>query len=197
MANTNQMILSDRDIRAALKSGRIVVKPKPKLEEQLGSSSLDLRLGYHFRVFKHRRKPYVDPFDPETMEGMTEEITISKKEPYVIQPGEFCLASILEWVELPDDLAARIDGRSSLGRLGLVIHSTAGHIDPGFKGAITMELSNIGMMPILLYPKMRICQLVFEPLSTPADQPYSAKPGAKYAGRTTPAETALGTEKIG
>jgi len=190
------MILSDRDIKVALLAKRIVVKPKPNLSEQLGSSSLDLRLGYHFRVFKHRRQPYVDPLDPATMEDMTEKVTISKKEPYVLQPGEFCLASILEWVELPNDLAARIDGRSSLGRLGLVIHSTAGHIDPGFKGAITLELSNIGMMPILLYPKMRICQLVFELLSSPADTPYDAKPGAKYAGKTTPVETALGQEVI-
>ncbi|HLD26066.1 MAG TPA: dCTP deaminase [Candidatus Andersenbacteria bacterium] len=194
--NTDQMILSDRDIKKALREKRIVVKPAPNLAEQLGSSSLDLRLGYHFRVFKHRRRPYVDPFDPKTMEGMTEVIVISKKEPYVIQPGEFCLASIMEWVELPDDIAARIDGRSSLGRLGLVIHSTAGHIDPGFRGVITMELSNIGMMPILLYPKMRICQLVFEPLSSPAERPYNKKPGAKYAGRKTPAETMLGSEKI-
>lgn len=190
------MILSDRDIKQALKERRIVVTPKPVLSAQLGSSSLDLRLGYHFRVFKHRRLPYVDPHDPATMEGMTEEITISRTEPYVIQPGEFCLASVLEWIELPDDIAARIDGRSSLGRLGLVIHSTAGHIDPGFKGAITMELSNIGMMPILLYPKMRICQLVFEVLSSPAVQPYNKKPGAKYGGRKTPAETRLGLEKM-
>lgn len=190
------MILSDRDIKRALKESRVVVTPKPNLLEQLGSSSLDLRLGYHFRIFKHRRRPYVDPLDPKTMEDMTEEVKISKKEPYVIQPGEFCLASILEWVELPDDIAARIDGRSSLGRLGLVIHSTAGHIDPGFRGSITMELSNIGMMPILLYPKMRICQLVFEQLSSPVEKPYYKKPGAKYAGKKTPAETALGKEKI-
>lgn len=190
------MILSDRDIKKALKVGHIKVDPKPDLKTQLGTSSLDLRLGYHFRVFKHRRRPFVDPMDPETMKGMTEEIKISSKEPYVIQPDEFVLASILEWVELPDDISARIDGRSSLGRLGLVIHSTAGHIDAGFKGSITMEMTNIGMMPILLYPKMRICQLVFEPLSSPAERPYGKKPGAKYAGKKKPAETALGTEKI-
>lgn len=190
------MILSDRDIKKALANRSIVVKPKPNLNTQLGSSSLDLRLGYHFRVFKHRRRPFIDPLDPDTITGMTEEIKISQKEPYVIQPGEFVLASILEWVELPDDISARIDGRSSLGRIGLVIHSTAGHIDAGFKGSITMEMTNIGMMPILLYPEMRICQLVFEPLSSPADRPYSKKPGAKYAGKKTPAETALGDEKI-
>ena len=188
------MILSDRDIKTALREKRIVVKPKPDLDEQLGSASLDLRLGYHFRVFKHRRQPYVDPLDPETMAGMTEEVMISKKEPYVIQPREFVLASVLEWVELPDDIAARIDGRSSLGRLGLVIHSTAGHIDPGFQGSITMELSNIGMMPIMLYPKMRICQLVFEKLSSPAERPYNKKPGAKYGGNKVPVETKLGAD---
>lgn len=190
------MILSDRDIKKALKAGRIIVKPKPNLVTQLGTSSLDLRLGYYFRVFKHRRRPFVDPLDPATMEDMTEEIKISAKEPYVIQPDEFVLASILEWVELPDDISARIDGRSSLGRLGLVIHSTAGHIDAGFKGSITMEMTNIGMMPILLYPMMRICQLVFEPLSSPAERPYTKKPGAKYAGKRKPAETALGREKM-
>jgi dCTP deaminase len=190
------MILSDRDIKKALRAKKIIVKPKPDLNEQLGSSSLDLRLGYHFRVFKHRRLPFVDPFDSETTTDMTEEIKISKKEPYVIQPGEFVLASILEWVELPDDISARIDGRSSLGRLGLVIHSTAGHIDAGFKGSITMEMTNIGMMPILLYPKMRICQLVFEPLSSPAERPYTKKPGAKYHSKSKPAETAISSESL-
>jgi len=188
------MLLSDHDIKLALAAGHIKVKPKPDLETQLGSSSLDLRLGYTFRIFKHRRRPFVDPNDPETMEGMTDEIKITKSEPYVIQPHEFVLASSLEWVELPDNISARIDGRSSLGRLGLVIHSTAGHIDAGFEGTITMELTNIGMMPILLYPKMRVCQLVFEPLSTPADRPYNKKPGAKYHGKKSAAETALGQE---
>lgn len=190
------MILSDGDIRKALQKGEILVKPKPNLEEQLGSSSLDLRLGYYFRVFKHRRLPFVDPFDQETTRDMTEELKISKKEPYVIQPGEFVLASVLEWVELPNNLSARIDGRSSLGRLGLVIHSTAGHIDAGFKGSITMEMTNIGMMPILLYPKMRVCQLVFEQLSSPAERPYTEKPGAKYHGKSKPAESAISSEKL-
>lgn len=190
------MILSDRDIKKALKDGRIIVRPKPNLATQLGTSSLDLRLGYHFRVFRHRRRPFVDPLDPDTITGMTEKVKISRAEPFVIQPREFVLGSVMEWIELPDDISARIDGRSSLGRLGLVIHSTAGHIDAGFKGSITMEITNIGMMPILLYPKMRICQLVFEPLSSPAQRPYTLKPGAKYAGYKTPAETALGKEKI-
>lgn len=190
------MILSDRDIKAALKSGDIVVRPKPNLKEQLGSSSLDLRLGKHFRVFKHRKHPFIDPLDPKTIAGMTEEVIISKSEPYVIHPSEFVLASTLEWVEWNDSIAARIEGRSSLGRLGLIVHSTATHIDAGWRGAITLELRNIGMIPILLYPNMRICQLMFEPLSSPAEQPYYSKPGAKYAGQTGVAESALGKEKI-
>lgn len=190
------MILSDRDIKKALADNRIIVRPKPNLKEQLGSSSLDLRLSPIFRVFKHGKEPYVDPFDPETTKGTTEEITITKREPYAIHPNEFVLASTLEWVEWSDDLAARVEGRSSLGRLGLVIHSTAGHIDAGWRGNITLELRNIGMVPILLYPTMRICQLIFEPLSSPADQPYYKKPGAKYHSKKKPTETAISSEKL-
>lgn len=190
------MILSDHDIKIALKKKEIVVKPKPDLDVQLGSSSLDLRLGHKFLVFRHRKYPFIDPMNPETTHGMTEEVTISKKEPYVLQPGEFVLASILEWVELPSNICARIDGRSSLGRLGLVIHSTAGHIDAGFKGSITMEVSNIGMMPIILYPKMRICQLVFEPLSSPADRPYNKNPRAKYHSQEAAKESELEKQDI-
>lgn len=190
------MILSDRDIKIALKKQDIIVRPKPDLDIQLGSSSLDLRLGHKFLVFKHRKFPYIDPTDPNTTHNMTEEVMISKKEPYIIQPGEFVLASILEWVELPAHICARIDGRSSLGRLGLVIHSTAGHIDAGFKGSITMEVSNIGMMPIVLYPKMRICQLVFEPLSSPADRPYNQNPRAKYHSQEAAKESEITKEDI-
>ena len=189
------MILSDKDIRKALQEKRIIVKPKPDLATQLGSSSLDLRLGYHFRVFKHRKQPFVDPLDPVTTAGMTEEIVITKNDPYVIHPNEFVLGSTLEWVEWSNDLAARIEGRSSLGRLGLVIHSTASHIDAGWRGVLTLELRNIGMVPILLHPKMRICQLMFEPLSSPAEQPYYLKPGAQYHSQKTTKESASG-EKI-
>ncbi len=190
------MILSDRDIKQALRDKRIIVKPKPDLEEQLGSSSLDLRLGYEFRFFRHRKQAFVDPFDAKTTDGMTEMIKISKKEPYVIHPNEFVLASTLEWVEWTDDIAARVDGRSSLGRLGLVIHSTAGHVDAGWKGTLTLELRNIGMAPILLYPKMRICQLIFEQLSSPAERPYTMKPGAKYHSKITATDSAISNETL-
>ena len=190
------MILSDRDIVKAIKEKRIAIRPKPDLATQLGSSSLDLRLGYDFRIFKHRKQPFVDPFDPKTTEGMTELVKITKTEPYVIHPNEFVLASTLEWVEWADDLAARIEGRSSLGRLGLVVHSTASHIDAGWRGNITLELRNIGMVPILLYPKMRICQLMFEPLSTAADVPYHKKAGAKYRSPTSVKESGISQEKL-
>lgn len=190
------MILSDRDIKQALLEKRIIVKPKPDLHEQLGSSSLDLRLGHGFRVFKHRKQPFVDPFEEKTTDGMTEEIKITRREPYAIHPNEFVLASTLEWVEWADDLAARVDGRSSLGRLGLVIHSTAGHIDAGWRGNITLELRNIGMVPILLYPRMRVCQLIFEQLSSPAEVPYTKKPGAKYHSQKGVAQTAISKEKL-
>jgi len=114
----------------------------------------------------------------------------------VIHPNEFVLGQTLEWVEWTDDLAARVDGRSSLGRLGLVIHSTAGHVDAGWRGSLTLELRNIGMVPILLYPKMRICQLVFETLTSPAEQPYTKKPSAKYANQAGVTESALAKEDI-
>lgn len=190
------MILSDRDIKKALKEGRIVVKPKPDLKVQLGSSSLDLRLGNDFLAFKHRKRPFVDPFDASTTDGMNEEIRITAKDPYVIHPNEFVLASTLEWVEWSDDLAARVEGRSSLGRLGLVVHSTASHIDAGWRGNITLELRNIGMVPILLYPKMRICQLMFEPLSSPAEVPYHKKAGAKYKSPKGTVGSNISKEKL-
>ena len=188
--------MSDVDIKKALQQKRIVVKPRPDLKTQLGSSSLDLRLGYEFRVFKHHKQPFVDPFDPKTTKGMNELVKISKNEPYVIHPNEFVLATTLEWVEWGSTLAARVDGRSSLGRIGLVIHSTAGHIDAGWRGSLTLELRNIGMVPILLYPKMRICQLIFEVLSSPAEQPYYEKPGAKYVDQEGATTTAIAAEKL-
>ncbi len=188
------MILSDRDIKKSLASGRIKVTPKPNLKEQLGSSSLDLRLGYEFRVFKNHRQAFIDPFDPKTVIGMTDYVKIKNGQPYVIHPNEFVLAATLEWVEWSDDLAARVDGRSSLGRLGLVIHSTSGHIDAGWRGVLTLELRNIGMAPILLYPKMRVCQLIFEELSSPAEQPYYKKPKAKYHSKKTVTDSAITEE---
>ncbi|MFA5013261.1 MAG: dCTP deaminase [Candidatus Paceibacterota bacterium] len=188
------MILSDREIKKYLEENKIQITPKPNLDEQLGSASLDLRLDNEFMVFEHTKNPYIDTRKPETFRDITRLVRIGDDEAFVFHPGEFVLASTEEEIFLPDDIAARIDGRSSLGRLGIVIHSTAGHIDPGFKGKIVLEMENIGMIPILLYPKTRICQLVFEPLSSPSTRPYYKKAGAKYVGAQHPEESKLETQ---
>ena len=187
------MILSDRDIRKLIEENKIHITPKPNLEEQLGSASLDLRLGDEFAVFEHTKKAFIDTRDSKGLDGTTRPIKIPEGEAFVFQPGEFVLGVTMEEILLPDDVAARIDGRSSLGRLGIVIHSTAGHIDPGFQGKIVLEMENIGMIPVLLYPGTRICQLVFEPLSSPTTNPYRLKKNAKYVNAQHPQESKLET----
>jgi dCTP deaminase len=176
------MLLSDKDIKKYIKSRKIKIKPKPNFEKQLGPASLDIRLGYEFLVFNYSQKTYVDPKNPETFKNLTTFIKLKKNENFVLQPRQFVLASTLEEIELPDDIAAKIEGRSSWGRLGLIVHSTAGYIDPGFKGKLTLELNNIGMLPILLYPEVKICQLAFELLSSPAEVPYYKRKSSKYFG---------------
>ncbi|HEY8108696.1 MAG TPA: dCTP deaminase [Patescibacteria group bacterium] len=194
------MILSDRDIKKQIAAGRIKIEPAADYAEALGSCSIDLRLSSKFRVFKQASTPYIDPRDPNTFDGITEPTDIAaaaEEQPllphlpkgpraFVLHPGEFALGLTHEYVELPDDICARIEGKSSLGRLGIVIHSTAGHIDAGYKGNITLEITNIGMIPVLLYPTMRFCQLSFEQLTTPAEIPYFKKKTNKYAGTTAP-----------
>ncbi|MCD6429237.1 dCTP deaminase [bacterium] len=190
------MILSDRDIKKYIKEGKIKITPKPNFEIQLGPASLDFRLGNEFRVFNHTTKPYIDPKDAETFHNLTELIKIQEDSPFVLQPGQFILGITLEEIELPDDVGARIEGRSSWGRLGIIVHSTAGYIDPGFKGRLTLEISNIGMLPILLYPGMRICQIAFETLSSPAEKPYPQKKDAKYFGDKNPQESRIHKDLI-
>jgi len=185
------VILSDRDIKKYIEEGKIKIHPLPDFEIQLGPASLDVRLDNIFRVFNHTQVPYIDPKNKSTFENLTEVIKIEENKPFVLQPGQFILASTLEEVELPDDVGARIEGRSSWGRLGIIVHSTAGYIDPGFKGKITLEMSNIGMLPVLLYPGMRICQLSFEKLSSPAQKPYPQKKDAKYFGDQLPQESKI------
>ena len=133
------MILSDKDIKVYIESKKIQILPEPNFEKQLGSASLDLRLGNEFKVFEHTRRSFIDTRDPESYNGTTRLIELKDNEPFVFHPQEFVLGITLEDIFLPDDIAARIDGRSSLGRLGIVIHSTAGHIDPGFKGKIVLK----------------------------------------------------------
>jgi len=185
------VILSDRDIKKYIEEGKIKIHPLPDFEIQLGPASLDVRLDNIFRVFNHTQIPYIDPKNKSTFENLTEVVKVEENKPFVLQPGQFILASTLEEVELPDDIGARIEGRSSWGRLGIIVHSTAGYIDPGFKGKITLEMSNIGMLPVLLYPGMRICQLSFEKLSSPAQKPYPQKKDAKYFGDQLPQESRI------
>ena len=188
------MILSDKDIKKYLKERKIKIIPKPNLKEQLSSASLDIRLGNEFRIFEDTKHPFIDVRDPKTFQNITRLVKLKDSEPIIFQPNQFILAVTLEKIFLPDNISVRIDGKSSLGRLGVVIHSTAGHIDPGFQGRITLEMSNIGNLPILLYPKMRICQLVFQELSSPSQTPYYKRKTAKYLRGKYPGESKIHEE---
>ena len=189
------MVLSDKDIKIALKSGKIKITPLPDLKLQLGSNSLDLRLGNSFRVFDYSKHAYIDPFRKDASTSFTREIKVKNKEAFIIQPGDFVLATTVEYVELPDYLLGGLEGRSSIGRLGIVIHSTAAAVDAGWRGHITLELANMGKMPVALYPNMRICSISFEQLSSPADIPYYKKKSAKYIGQKGPGESKIKEEK--
>lgn len=180
------MILSDRDIKMALKEKRIQINPPLDLKTQLGSCSIDLRLGKKFRVFNHSKYPFIDPNNPKLASDMMSEVVLKSTDPFILQPGDFVLATSIESIELPDNLVGRLEGRSSLGRLGIVVHSTASIFDPGWNGVVVMELGNLGRMPVALYPGMRICSMTFEELSSPADVPYTKKKAAKYVGQNSP-----------
>jgi len=189
------MVLSDRDLKKAIASKKIVIKPALDFKTQLGSCSIDLKLGNTFRVFEHSRYAYVDPFKKEVREEITKEFKVKAGQPFIIQPGDFVLGATVEYIEVPDDLTGRLEGRSSIGRLGIVIHSTAAHIECGFRGHITLELANMGKMPVALYPGMRICSVSFEQLTTAAEVPYYKKKNAKYAGQKGPNESKIHEEK--
>jgi dCTP deaminase len=188
------MILSDRDIRLALEEGRIRIDPMPDLETSLGSVSIDFRLGTTFMVFEHSRHSYIDPRQPQSIGDAMRTIECSPDEPFMMQPGDFALASTVESLELPDNLLGRLEGRSSIARLGITVHSTAAVFEPGWIGTATMELSNLGRMPVALYPGMRICAFSFEEVSSPVSVPYRRKRGNKYAGQVTPRASLLADE---
>lgn len=173
------MILSDKDIKIKLDNKEIVINPMPDLTQALGTVSIDLRLGNEFIVYRTTSRPYIDVKDVSTYEGLTEKIVKPDTEAFVIHPRDFVLASTLERVELPSNLAGRLEGKSSLGRLGIVIHSTAGKVDPGWKGNLVLEITNIGTVPIMLYPGMRVCQLLFEQISSPTTA-YTDRESSKY-----------------
>lgn len=177
------MLLSDRDIRAELDTGRVVLEPYDAAMVQ--PSSVDVRIDRYFRLFDNHKYPVIDPAQEQP--ELTRLVEVVPNEPFVLHPGEFVLASTFELVALPDDVAARLEGKSSLGRLGLLTHSTAGFIDPGFSGHVTLELSNVATLPIKLWPGMKIGQLCFFRLSSPAEHPYGTQAcGSRYQGQRGP-----------
>jgi dCTP deaminase len=181
--------LSDGTIRDLVEEGRIKIDPwEPKM---LQPASVDLRLGDSFRVFHNHRVSHIDLREPPG--NLTEEVKVEPDEPFVIHPGEFCLGRTLEWVELPDDIVARVEGKSSLGRLGLIVHATAGFCDPGWKGTLTLEFNNLTRVPIRLYAGLAIAQLSFMALDKPAERPYgSPELGSHYQGQVAATESRYG-----
>jgi dCTP deaminase len=180
------VLLSDRDIRAELAAGRVVLEPFD--ESMVQPSSVDVRMDKYFRVFENHRYPHIDPAEEQS--ELTRLVEPEPGEPFILHPGEFVLASTYEVVTLPDDVAGRLEGKSSLGRLGLLTHSTAGFIDPGFSGHVTLELSNVATLPIKLWPGMKIGQLCLFRLSSPAEHPYgSAQYGSRYQGQRGPTQS--------
>ena len=177
---TPTSVLSDGTIRRLVEDGRIKIDPWD--EALVQPASVDLRLGDSFRVFHNHRVTAIDLRDPPS--DLTEQVIVDEDEPFVIHPGEFALGRTMEWVELPDDIVARIEGKSSLGRLGLIVHATAGFCDPGWKGTLTLELANLTRVPILLYHGLAIAQLSFMALDVPAERPYGHEElGSHYQGQ--------------
>lgn len=179
----SDVLLSDRDIRAELESGRTKIEPYEPVMVQ--PSSIDVRLDRYFRVFENHKYPHIDPAEEQA--DLTRLVEVAGDEAFVLHPGEFALASTYEMFALPNDLAARLEGKSSLGRLGLLTHSTAGWIDPGFSGHVTLELSNVATLPIKLWPGMKIGQMCLFRTTTPVENPYgSAKYGSRYQDQRGP-----------
>ena len=177
------MVLSDRTIKEELVKGRIVISPLDP--DDIQPASVDLHLDGRVLVFANSRRPYIDV--KEGLEDLTQMVEIQDESPFILHPGEFVLGSTLERVAVPNDLVARLEGKSSLGRLGLLIHSTAGYVDAGWDGQLTLELSNVASLPITLYPTMKIGQISFVRMTTAADRPYgSSELGSKYRGQKGP-----------
>lgn len=177
------MVLSDKTIKEQLLAGRIVIEPFDP--DDIQPSSVDLHLGAKFQVFRNSRYPYIDPAMEQA--GLMELVGARVEEPFVLHPGEFVLGATVERIVLPDDIVARLEGKSSLGRLGLLIHSTAGYVDPGWEGTLTLELSNVANLPIVLTPGMPIGQISFSQMTTPVDRPYGSPGlGSRYQGQADP-----------
>lgn len=182
------MVLSDRSIKEELAANRIVIDPLH--ERDIQPASVDLHLDKGVLVFRNSSEPYIDV--RKDLTGLTERQEIPEDKPFILHPGEFVLGSTMEHIELPNDIVARLEGKSSLGRIGLVIHSTAGYIDPGWKGNLTLELTNVARLPITLYFGMRIGQISFQRMTTEVDRPYgSSELGSRYQGQSDPTTSRL------
>jgi dCTP deaminase len=181
------------DIHRYIAEGKIKISPSLP-PEQFGSCSVDFKLGHEFNVFEHSRNAYIDLRENKGIDGLMQSVMVPSGEPFILQPREFVLAITEETLELADDVLGRLEGRSSLGRIGIIVHGTAGLFDPGWAGKATLELSNLGRMPVALYPGMRICSFTFEQLSSPSSAPYRTKAGSKYAGQTRPLASRLAGE---
>ena len=174
------MVLSDKDIKAEIAAGRIVIDPLD--ESNVQPASVDVRLGSNFRVFRNSSHTYIDPLSKQP--DLTESIDIAPGEAFILHPGQFALGTTLERICVPADILGKLEGKSSLGRLGLMIHSTAGYVDPGWEGELTLELSNVATLPIMLHPGMRIGQMSFERMSCEVEHPYGSKGlGSHYQGQ--------------
>src|SRR6266404_2090700 len=183
------MVLSDVDIKRYIAAGKIRITP-----EQFGSCSVDFRLGNEFSVFEYSRYPYIDLKHKIDLQDIMRKVIVPTGEPFVLQPRDFVLAITEETLDLGNDVLGRLEGRSSLGRIGIIVHGTAGLFDPGWIGKATLELSNLGRMPVALYPGMRICSFTFEQLSSRVAVPYRKKVGNKYAGQDRPLASKLASE---
>lgn len=189
------MILSDKDIKKRLEAGDITITSSDNGHQtNVNASSLDMRLGRFFKIYNHSKQAILDPLNKESFENVTSLVEVTPGDPFIVQPGEFILGVTMEKIKIADDLVARVEGRSSLGRLGIIIHSTAGFIDAGFEGTITLEITNINRMPVALYPGMRVCQLAFEQMTSAADVPYNKKKTSKYQGQELPQESRIASD---
>lgn len=179
----NMAVLSDKHIKERINNGTLTIKNYN--EDNISVASVDLRLGEEFRVFKHTEVTHIDPND-SIQEDIMEYVKKENGKPFIIHPGELILGSTMEYIKMPPDLVARLDGRSSMARLGIIIHSTAGSVDPGFEGQLTLEIANISKVPVCLYPGTRICRITFDELSSKSERPYNERKNSKYVGQKGP-----------
>jgi len=188
------MILSDTDILARLREGDLVIDPLADVDQQVQPASVDLRLGSEFLEFQRTNISCIHPTREREVSEYIDETVVAEGDEFILHPGDFVLGTTKERVEMPEDLVANVEGRSSLGRLAVVVHATAGFVDPGYRGQVTLELSNLGTAPVALTPGMRVSQLVFTELSSPAERPYGSERGSKYQDQHGPQASRIGDD---